>query len=69
MAFHVCGFLLLRLPAAAAVAGMRLVGLGIFSSDLVLKRVTMSLKFGELAFPALARTTGDERLRLGGVCR
>jgi hypothetical protein len=67
-AFHVCGFLLFILPVPAVLAGMRFVGLGIFSSDFVLNRVTMSLKFGEPAFPAFDRTTGDEMLLLGGVC-
>lgn len=62
--------------AAATLAAMRLVGLGIFSSDVVLKRVTMSLKW--LAFAgvgALVRETGvDEFDRktgdvvLLGVC-
>lgn len=66
LAFHVCGFLALRLLAAAALPGMRFVGTGIFSSDPVLKRVTISLKLG---LPAgLWRATGDDTFRTGGAC-
>ena len=44
---------------AATLAAMRLVGLGIFSSDVVLKRVTMSLKWLALVgVDVFARDTG-----------
>lgn len=59
-AFHVCGFLFFKLVAEATLAAMRLVGLGIFSSDVVLKRLTMSLKWLTFAgaVDVLARDTG-----------
>ena len=66
--FHGCCFLFFKLFAAATLAGIRLVGTGIFSSALVLNRVTMSLKFAEPTFEAaeVERTVGDDTLL--GVC-